>query len=346
MDKNDFLYIGKPKTVRKNSAKQELLFVLFFVLSLTTSCAQQQKDLKEVTGFGDNPGNLKMFVHENSSKKTTNLPLVVVLHGCSQDAADAAALTGWNKLADLNNFMVLYPQQKLLNNPNLCFNWFNGPDVEKDRGECESIFEMIIYTQQHYSIDSSKIFITGLSAGAAMSVVLAATHPDLFKTGAIFAGCAYKMAKNPLESFSVMLGNKSLSGEELVKSVKEQNPDYKGKYPGMIVYQGASDPIVNYRNSAFIMKQWTGINNADTIPDSIEQRFMGIENITRSEFTDSSGRVTVIVYDMKKLGHQLMIKPGEKEEEGGRIGMFGVNKGFHSTYQTAKEFGIIKPIKQ
>ncbi len=302
----------------------------------------QQTTLAEIDNFGINPGNLKMFIYNNLPEDTNKKPLVVVLHGCSENAKSVSELTGWNKLADINSFVVIYPQQRLLNNPDLCFNWFYKHDIEKGRGECESIYQMISFVRQHYAIDSNKIFITGLSAGAAMSVVMTATHPELFKYGAIFAGGAYKIALNPVDGVKVMLGKKHISTEISVNYAREQNPEYKGQYPALIIYQGLNDPVVNYRSAKLIVNQWTGINNSDTVPDKIENSFMGIEDISRTEYTDSLGKTIVILYKVNNLGHRVMIKPGEKEDEGGQTGIFGVNKGYHSTYQTAKEFGIIK----
>ena len=102
---------------------------------------------------------------------------------------------------------------------------------------------MISFVKKQYDIDSNRIYITGLSAGAAMSVVMLATHPELFSCGAIFAGCAYKLATNGVKT---VLGNKDVSTEKLVNDIREQNPAYKGQYPNVIVYQGLNDPIVNY----------------------------------------------------------------------------------------------------
>jgi poly(hydroxyalkanoate) depolymerase family esterase len=312
----------------------------FFLLLLSYSNAQSQQNssLTQIENFGDNPGNLKMFVHENAAQKITDpKPLVIVLHGCGQNAQDVATLTGWNKLSDSNKFIVLYPQQKMINNISACFNWFNNKDIENGKGENESIFEMISYIQLHYKIDSTKIFITGLSAGAAMSVVMLATHPSLFKSGAIFAGCAYKIATNPLAAFSVMGGNKKISKDELVKNITDQNSSYKGKYPTLIIYQGLNDQIVNHKNAALLIKQWAGINNCGSVPTKTETSFMSVSDITRFTFND-----TILYYEIKKLGHQLLIKPGDAFNEGGKKGTFGIDKNFHSTYQTAKDFGILQ----
>ncbi len=300
---------------------------------------QNIETLTEVRHFGNNPGNLKMFIHNNFPRKTSPLPLVIVLHGCSQSAKDVADLTGWNKLADINQFIVLYPQQKFSNNTGLCFNWFRHQDIEKNLGECESIYQMIAYVRKHNCIDSNRIFISGLSAGGAMSVVMMATHPELFQGGAIFAGGAYKRIINTPKG---LFGKKDISDEKLVKDVREQNPSYKGQYPALIVYQGLSDPIVKYNSMKALMYQWTGIHHADTLADKTTSSYLGIEDISRTEYVDSIGKVAVILYEVKNLGHKIMIKPGEKEDEGGQTGTYGSNKGYHSTYQTAKEFGILK----
>jgi len=321
--------------------KQILLLFFVFLFSSSKIYSPEQEALTEVEIFGTNPGNLKMFVHNNFPNDTTRSPLVIVLHGCGQSAGDVAELTGWNKLADLNHFIVVYPQQKFVNNPDLCFNWFLDEDIEKNQGECESIYQMICFAKQHYAIDSNRIFITGLSAGAAMSVVMAATHPELFKCGAIFAGGAYKIGTNAMDGTMAMLGKKYIPKEKLVENVKEQNPKYAGQYPPLIIYQGLKDPIVNYKSTSLLINQWAGIHNADTIPDKIEKSFMGIMDITRKEYSDSLGKTIIIYYEVDNLGHCLLIKPGEQDDEGGRKGIFGVDKGFHSTYQTAKEFGII-----
>lgn len=315
--------------------------ILCIILNVQSVYCQNSNTLIEIDSFGANPGNLKMYVHNQVVQQTIKVPLVIVLHGCGQNAKNAAALSGWNKLADSNHFVVVYPQQKFLNNPNLCFNWFKSNDIEKGKGEDESIYQMIVFAKQHYNIDTTNIFITGFSAGAAMGVVMAATHPELFKGAAIFAGGAYKIATNPINGLKAMLGKINLPKEKLINNMVEQNINYKGQYPTLIIYQGVQDAIVNNKNAQVLINQWTGINNTDTIPDKMEYAFMGVADITRSEYTNSLGKTIVIFYQVNNLGHQLMVMPGQKENEGGQTGLFSVNKGFHSTYQTAKEFGII-----
>ncbi|MBN8701622.1 MAG: PHB depolymerase family esterase [Bacteroidetes bacterium] len=321
-------------------SKQLGLVFLFLLVYCSVNIAQSK--LLEIPEFGSNPGNLKLFVHTPNNSDTLKRPLVIVLHGCSQTANEVAELTGWNKLSDLHNFIVLYPQQKFINNSNHCFNWFEEKDITKGQGECQSIFEMIVYAQKKYSIDSTRIFITGLSAGAAMSVAMAATHPNKFNNAAVFAGTAYGVAQNVVEGFKVMRGKKTVSQTELVKLVTSQNSLYKGAYSKLIIYHGTGDGIVNYSNATLLLKQWAGIQGCDTIPDKTEKSFAGIPEITRLEYQNTKGEQLVSFYQITNLGHRLLIHPGNKEEEGGRMMMFATDKGFHSTYHVAKEFGILK----
>lgn len=321
----------------------KIIAIVFFVCAQAfISLGFANEQLVNVENFGNNPGNLKLFVYNPALNDTSKHPIVVVLHGCEQTAGGVAELTGWNKLAALQHFIILYPQQKIINNPSMCFNWFNKHDIEKGRGECESIYEMIEYAKQQLHGDAERIYITGLSAGAAMSVVMAAVHPEVFKGAAIFAGGAYKGALDPFSGIRLMAGKKDIPQYKLVNYVLHENRDYKGKYPTIIVYQGLNDNVVNYKNANLIIRQWAGVLQTDTIPDKTETSFMGISDIVRTEYNTSS--ITVIIcYLVNNLGHQLLIKPGSKNNEGGHLGLFGVDKGFHSTYQTAIDFGLILP---
>jgi poly(3-hydroxybutyrate) depolymerase len=117
---------------------------------------------------------------------------------------------------------------------------------------------------------------------------------------------------------------------------------YKGKYPALIIYQGLKDKIVHHKNAALLISQWTGINKCDSIPTKTETSFMFVPDITRFTFNDTSGKPIILYYEIKELGHQLLIKPGDAFNQGGKKGRFGVDKNFHSTYQTAKDFGILQ----
>lgn len=319
------------------------IFILIFTIIGITAAAQEDADVERIDDFGSNPGNLKMFLYDPGNKKdTAMMPLVVVLHGCGQTAKEVARLTGWNKLARQYHFLVVYPQQKISNNMSGCFNWFRSADTDKGRGECESIYEQVKYVEQHYRIDTNRIFVTGVSAGAAMAVVMLATHPEKFRSGAIFAGGAYQLATNVFVSAGAMMATKPPSQEVLVDKVKEQNPGYNGKYPSMIIYQGMNDPLVNHRNAALLVEQWAGIHQCDTTADLTENGYAGVADISRKEYHNKEGETVIILYEVQHMGHRVLVDPGEGETQGGKTGTFGMDKGFYSVFQTAKEFGLTK----
>jgi poly(3-hydroxybutyrate) depolymerase len=136
----------------------------------------QQPRLKELTGFGANPGNLRMFVHV-PEHLPADAPLVVALHGCSQSAEQYDVGTGWSMLADKLGFAVVYPEQQPANNPQNCFSWFSPGDIARDQGEALSIRQMVAHAVASFGVDPRRVFVTGLSAGGAMASVMLATYP-------------------------------------------------------------------------------------------------------------------------------------------------------------------------
>jgi len=164
--------------------------------------------LTEINDFGSNPGALRMFsfVPEHLSPSPA---LVVVLHGCGQTAAGYDLGTGWSTLAERYGFALLMPEQQASNNANTCFNWFNPEDISRDGGEAGSIRQMIARMASDHNIDSRRIYVTGLSAGGAMTSVMLATYPELFAGGAVIAGLPYGIASNVREALSGMMQSPS-----------------------------------------------------------------------------------------------------------------------------------------
>jgi poly(hydroxyalkanoate) depolymerase family esterase len=159
-----------------------LLIAIVFILS-----PFQSQTISPVSGFGTNPGSLNMYNYVPSGISGP-APLVIALHGCTQTAAEYAAQSGWNKLANLHKFYMAYAEQVSANNSEKCFNWFDTTQVNKNVGEDLSIKQMKDYMVAHYDVDTTRIFVTGLSAGAAMTVVMLATYPQTYTKGAVMAG--------------------------------------------------------------------------------------------------------------------------------------------------------------
>src|ERR1044071_4879888 len=160
------------------------------VLVLASACAAPPDDppvsgvaqavtLPEVTGFGSNPGALKMFTFVPSGLPS-GAPLVVVLHGCTESASSYSTQTEWGNLASRFQFAVVFAEQQTANNSLSCFNWFQPGDTSRGQGEALSIKQMVDAMKSTVGSDPARIFVTGMSAGAFMTEAMMATYPDVF----------------------------------------------------------------------------------------------------------------------------------------------------------------------
>ena len=142
----------------------------FKAMGATTAADAGDDRLSDLGAFGSNPGALKARVHIPSGLPR-GAPLVVVLHGCTQNAAGYDAAAGWSRLADRHGFALLFPEQSRANNPNLCFNWYEPGDAARGHGEAASIAAMVEAMIERHGLDRSRLFVTGLSAGGAMAMI-------------------------------------------------------------------------------------------------------------------------------------------------------------------------------
>ena len=181
--------------------------------------ARRPTRLRELSGFGANPGNLRMFAYapEHLPPKA---PLVIALHGCTQTVDEYDHGTGWSSLADNLGFAVVYPQQQPANNPHNCFSWFLPDDIVRGHGEALSIREMVEHAIATFAADRGKAFVTGLSAGGAMASVMLATYPEVFAGAAIIAGLPYGCASNVQQAFEAMFTEQGQAAQALGDRVR------------------------------------------------------------------------------------------------------------------------------
>ena len=308
----------------------------------------------EVTGFGSNPGNLRMFRYVPD-----NLPaspaLVVALHGCTQSATDYDDETGWSALADRWGFVLLLPQQELLNNPRLCFNWFNGADPldfwwpandqDRDEGDALSIKQMIDKAKAAHGVDPRRIYVTGLSAGGAMSAVMLATYPEVFAGGAIIAGVPYKCTRNSWEALSrcgVDLNGegqipiKNLSPTQWGNRVREAT-HYTGPWPRVSIWHGSADKTANPNNAREAVEQWTNVHGIGRAP--VKNKVKGYRH---EMYKDASGNVMVERYVITRMGHGTPIDHGQREDQCGVVGKFTPDVKICSSYYIGKFWGLDK----
>ncbi len=284
-----------------------------------------------------------MFLHEPKVAKLSSLkkPVVFVLHGCSQSAEGIAKQTQWNVLADKYGFYVVYPQQNLINNPSLCFNWFSSEDVQKNMGESLSIKEMLKHMIDNSPIDDARIFVYGVSAGAAMSVVLMSNYPEIIDGGAILAGGPFMPELTDLKRMELMFTPKDNSAESLGNPIKKNNSSFTGNYPRVVIIQGKNDLVVNPKNADLLIKQWSFLHNVDaTLTDTIAS-FNESRDVTKFDFKNSDEETKIVYYEINRMGHSIPIDPGSLPNQGGEKTMYAIDKDFFSTYFIARDFGLI-----
>lgn len=289
--------------------------------------------LSELTVFGSNPGQLRARTY-TPENLCPGAPLVVVLHGCTQTAADYDYGAGWSTLADRHGFAVLFPEQQRANNPNLCFNWFMPGDLRRDQGEPLSIRQMIETFAVSRSSDPKRIFVTGLSAGGAMAAIMLATYPEIFAGGAIIAGLPYACAKTVPEAFDRMKGNGLADGDARVREAS----DHKGPWPAVSVWHGTADQTVHPANAEAILRQWRGAHDLPETPSRTEL----IDNYPRRVWCDAHGRALIEMYSVTGMGHGT---PLAADEGCGAIGPHMLEAGICSTRRIAEFWGLTAPSK-
>ncbi|HVF83507.1 MAG TPA: PHB depolymerase family esterase, partial [Sphingomicrobium sp.] len=224
--------------------------------------------LKEFRRFGSNPGDLlgRTYIPHDLG---AGAALVVVLHGCTQTASSYDRGAGWTSAADEHGFALLFPEQQRANNPNLCFNWFSPADAGRGGGEALSIIQMVQDLCARYALDPDRVFITGLSAGGAMTAAMLATYPEVFAGGAVIAGLPFGTAVNVPQAFERMRGQAAFGPGQLSGLVRAAS-SHAGRWPTLSVWHGASDQTVDASNAAALVDQWRGLHDVAAAPSATE----------------------------------------------------------------------------
>jgi len=296
--------------------------------------------LAETRGLGSNPGALRMFSFVPGSLQQPPA-LVVVLHGCGQTAAGYDLGAGWSTLAKHYGFALLMPEQQPSNNANGCFNWFNPEDTARDSGEACSIRQMIARMVGDVGIDPQRVFVTGLSAGGAMTSVMLATYPEVFAGGAVIAGLPFGVASNVREALNGMFQSSSRPAGELGDLVRNAS-NHKGPWPKLSVWHGSADRTVNPANANEIVKQWLDVHQLPSTPMS-----EGIvDGHPRQVWWNAEGETMVESYTITDMAHGTPLGTAENDEQYGAQGAFLIEAGISSSYHIANFFGLTEWIRK
>jgi len=283
--------------------------------------------------FSPNPGGLIARTYVPATLPP-GAPLVVVLHGCTQNAALYDRGSGWSELADRHGFALLFPEQERGNNFNLCFNWYQAADARRGRGEAASIASMIAAITKAHQLDPARVFINGLSAGGAMTMVMFACYPELFAGGAVIAGLPFGVAEGVPDALEAMRGHALPSRRTLASSIVSAS-DYRGPWPTLSVWHGTADHVVANANAGALVDQWrdrVGLGSVEGEQDRVDGQ-------RRTIWRDSTGRTAIERYDIAGMGHgtPLATRGGEAC---GQAGPHMLEAGICSTSRLAQSWGI------
>lgn len=360
--------------------------------------------IKFVSDFGDNPGHHEMFLYVPEDLEP-GAPVVMALHGCNQsygtysftddkidnnqsgqssltDAMTFAQDSQWHVLADEYKFIVIYPQQANqqgneyskdtgYGNEYRCFNWsgFYGAKVYRGEGGNKSLIEMINYVKANYDVNNDKVFVTGLSAGGAMTNLMAATYPDVFAGAAPMAGIPYHCALNEGESQAVnnsygcmgidsnfqglCLTEACVKDTSLLRTPKQWGdlvrtkgyPGYTGKYPKTIIWQGDNDQYVAYEQLHETAEQWVNAHDSSiTDISSVAIEGKVIKDDANHIYTEYEvdGEVAVATVTLPGMSHAITVDPNNSGEDGGgKTAQWSKDYGIYSSFYTAKFWGLI-----
>ena len=215
-------------------------------------------------------------------------PLLVMLHGGTQDADACAASTGMDEVAEREGLVVVYPEQSRSANAMGYWNWFRPGDQERDCGEPAMIAAVTHEVAGAHDVDAGRVGVAGFSAGAAMAAVLAATHPDLFCGAGVHSGLPYRAARDVGSAFAAMSSPPAAVADA-------------GPVP-LIVVHGDADRTVAPGNADAVVRSAVG-RVAGAAQERETGGGQGARSWTRERWNEPGGRVLAESWTVHGMGH-------------------------------------------
>jgi poly(hydroxyalkanoate) depolymerase family esterase len=249
-------------------------------LRRTFACAAGSRDYK---------------VYVPSGAEGRALPLIVMLHGCTQHPDDFAVGTGMNRLAEKRGFIVAYPGQPVSANPSACWNWFHLAHQRRDEGEPAIIAGITRAVMAEFAIDPGRVYVAGLSAGGAMAAIMSATYPELYAAAGIHSGLPRGAAADLPSAFAAMRGDSNPAAPARRK--RRANARVRS-----IVFHGANDKTVDPSNAEAILAEVrAGLSRRAR--EARQEGFEGGRAYTRTIVTDARGVPHAEYWAIEGLGH-------------------------------------------
>jgi poly(hydroxyalkanoate) depolymerase family esterase len=242
--------------------------------------------------FSNAAGRRRYKLYIPSQPSTTPRPLIVMLHGCTQNPDDFALGTGMNRLAEEANCLVLYPEQDSASNRTQCWNWFESGHQARDAGEPGIIAGLTRQIVKEHGADPAQVFVAGMSAGGAMAAVLGAEYPDLFAAVGVHSGLPAGSGRDMITGLQAM--KKPAKGRALRESVP------------VIVFHGSTDHVVAPANGDAVLQQYVGAHaglHATPLSVRHDDAAHGGRRCRRSVWRDDAGRAMAEQWVVQGAGH-------------------------------------------
>ncbi|MEV4517910.1 PHB depolymerase family esterase [Dactylosporangium sp. NPDC049525] len=290
----------RPLRVLLTAAAVSCLAAASFALAQPAFAAS----LTQVTNFGNNPSNLKMYTYVPNAV-AARPALLLAIHYCSGSAS--AVFNGYAHdyvtAADQHGYVIVFPEATRSGS---CFDVSSPQALTRGGGsDPVGIMSMVNYARQRYNVDPARIFVTGFSSGAMMTNVLAAEYPDVFAAGSAFMGV-------PAGCFATTNGsmwNSQCSGGQLSKTPQQWGdqaramyPGYSGRYPRMQLLHGTADTTLAYPNFGEEIKQWTNLHGVSQSPVLTDAPRSGW---TRTRYGTNTTQAPVEGISVQGAGHTL-----------------------------------------
>lgn len=239
------------------------------------------------------------------------LPLVVMLHGCNQDPDDFAAGTRMNDVGESRKWLVAYPAQPSSAQPYQCWQWYEAGHQKRGAGEPASIVAIVDDVRSNFGVDGKRVYAAGLSAGAAMSVILGATYPDVFAAIAVHSGVEYAAATTASTSVNV-LSKGGPSPDTQGDAAWTAMGTYARVVPTIVIH-GEADKVVAPINGTQVVAQWIRTNDrvgdglangtVPTAPTATNSGTVDGKSFKGASYADATGNVVVQSYEVAGLPH-------------------------------------------
>ncbi|MCA9678372.1 MAG: PHB depolymerase family esterase, partial [Myxococcales bacterium] len=320
--------------------RTSIISIVCLTAALGAAAPAAAADLTPVASFGDNPGALAMYEYVPDGLPAGR-PVVVVLHGCTQTAADAVR-AGWNTVADQLGFTVVYAEQSTANNPLRCFNWAGEygdlANLTRGQGENASIMAMIDHALAAHDGDPARVYVTGFSAGGAFAAVMLATWPDRLAGGAILSGVPYRCATDVNGAYACQAlsqhPERDLEPAAWATLVEQGSGGWTGPWPRVAIWHGSTDTTVDPAAARESMEQWTAVHGVTAAPE--------VETVgdASHEVYRVGGVPVVERWTVTGMGHAIVV--GGADPDGGctAAAAYYEDHGLCSTWRIARFWGL------